>query len=372
MNKYTFMATALISIVCGLKSVRADMPYYEDDEEYKHCAQATGRLDKCAHDEMLRNLETVKRDYRDILKNPTILKWHEDLGENTEILRDMYESWSAFRNRMCILAYVSSSHMKPTIDERYSCNLYYTFQHKAQLEGILQLMKIGANKKTTDEKTTGSTTEVDKATIDNLNKLIEITHDNRFNTCIQKEPLEDCLQEEIDRSSQEVKDMYKIFIADPYVGKWNNGPNLQRGNYRDMYDSWLAHRNRICQLLSWSMNYALGSDVPARFEMCLIMSNRSQTEVMRNLYAVIHSLKKEDLDNFNETVKKLKNTKPTRQTDGGEEIGRAITPLKRQISSGTDRTDDELVPTYSQSETQQQPSQSETRNKEIPAWAQQK
>ncbi len=367
------MATALISVVCGLKSVRADMPYYDDDDEYKHCAQATGKLDKCAHEEMLRTLETVKRDYRDILKDPTILKWHGKLEENTEILRDMYESWSAFRNRMCMLAYVSSLHMKPTTDERYSCNLYYTFQHKAQVEGVLQLMKIGENKKPTDEETTDPAAEVDKQTIANLNKLIEITHDEQFKTCNEKEPLEDCIQDEINRSSQEVKDMYKIFIADPYVGKWNNGPSLQHGNYRDMYDSWLAYRNRICQLLSWSMNYALGSDVPARFEMCLIMNNRTKTEVMKNLYAVIHSLKQEDLDNFDETVKKLKDAKLTRHTDGSEEIGKAITPLKRQISSGEDRADDELVPTYSQqnSQQQQQP-QTENRNKEIPAWAQQK
>ncbi len=367
------MATALISVICGLKSVRADMPYYEDDEEYKHCAQATGRLDKCAHDEMLRNLEAVKRDYRDILKDPTILKWHANLEENTEILRDMYESWSAFRNRMCMLAYVASSHIKPTVDERYSCNLYYTFQHKAQLEGILQLMKIGESKKATGEKTIDPANEVDKTTIDNLNKLIEITHDNRFNSCIQKEPLEDCLQEEIGRSAQEVKDMYKTFITDPYVDKWNNGPNLQRGNYRDMYDSWLAYRNRICQLLSWSMNYALENNDPARFNMCLIMFNRTKTETMKNLYAAMHSLKKEDLENFDETVKKVKNATLARSvTDGGEEIGKAITPLKRQISAGADRADDELVPAYSQQENQQQSPQPETRNKEIPAWAQQK
>jgi hypothetical protein len=87
----------------------------------------------------------------------------------------------------------------------------------------------------------------------------------------------------------------------------------------------------------------------------------------------MHSLKKEDLENFDETVKKVKNATLARSvTDGGEEIGRAITPLKRQISAGADRADDELVPAYSQQENQQPSPQPEIRNKEIPAWAQQK
>ena len=371
MNKYTFLATALISIICGLKPVWANMPYYEDDEQYKHCAQATGKLNKCAHEEMLRTLETVKRDYRDILKNPAVLKWHEKLEDNTEILHDMYESWTAFRNRMCMLAYVASSHIKPTVDERYSCNLYYTFQHKEQLDGVLQLMQIGINKQATDNKAKDPVTAVDDKKIANLNKLIDITHDHEFETCVPKEPLNDCLNDEINRSAQEVKDMYKTFITDPYVGKWNNGPNLQKGNYRDMYDSWLAYRNRICQLLSWSMDYALEKSDSARFDMCLIMFNRTQTEAMKNLYAVMHSLKKEDLENFGETVKKVKNAALARNTDGGEEIGKAIPPLQRQISAGGDRTDDDLVPTYAQPADSQQP-QPKKSNREIPAWAQQK
>ena len=372
MNKYTFLTTVLIGIVCGLKPTWADMPYYDDDDEYKSCVQATGKPDKCAHEEMLRTLEAVKRDYRDVLKNPAILSWHEELAENTEILRDMYESWSAFRNRMCMLAYVAAFHMKPTIDERYSCNLYYTLHHKSQLEGVLQLMKIGTDKKTVKSGSDTPTSTVDERTIGDLNKLIDTTHDDKYESCLKKDALDECLQDEITRSSQEVKDMYKIFIADPYVGKWNNGPNLQRGNYRDMYDSWIAYRNRICQLLSWSMDYALENKSTSRFETCLIAANRNKTSVMKNLYAVIHSLKKDDLDNFAETVKKLKNVKPVRNTDGGEEVGKAITPLKRQISSGSERTDDELVSIYSSQDNQPQQSQPEKSNKEIPSWAQQK
>ena len=350
MNKYVFLTTTLLGIFCGLQPARADLPFYEDDAEFKKCAQATGNLNECARKEVLRTLEKVKLDYRAVLTNPAVLEWHAKLEENTEILHDMYESWTAFRNRMCLLSYTSSAYLEPTVDERYSCNLYYTMHHKAQLDSVLQLMekKVPAQRKDFH--------------------FLDITeHDKKYQACLQREAEDICFEEELKRSSDAVKDLYKTFITDVYVGKWNNGPNLQQGNYRDMYDSWLAYRNRFCQLATWAFEHAYGEQAP-QLGQCLLILNLEKAEAMRNLYMAAHSLQKKNIEDFDEKVKELKKAAPTRDTDGGEEVGKSIPPLQQPIASGGDEQEEELVPTYQQP-TAPQPEKS---NKEIPAWAKQK
>ena len=141
---------ALFGMIIHFGPATADMPMYADDEEFKHCTKITGDWDNCVKEEGLRTLDEVKRLYRSVLSNPAILKWHKKPEENSEILRDMYESWTAFRNRLCMLSYRASMYIEPLFDERYSCNLYYTQHHKDHMGKILELMEGKAPEKVAD------------------------------------------------------------------------------------------------------------------------------------------------------------------------------------------------------------------------------
>lgn len=356
MKKYMFFMLTFIGAILYFKPLMADMPMYADDEEFKHCTKVTGDWDNCVKEEMLRTLDDVKRLYKSVLSNPTILKWHEKPAENTEILRDMYDSWSAFRNRLCLLSYRASAYVEPLFDERFSCNLYYTQHHKDHLSKIVELMEGKAPEKRADFD------------------FLKLTyHDDKYNECMKKNDFDTCVKDELERSSQNIKNLYKSFIEDEFVGKWNNGPSLKQGNYRDMYDSWIAYRNRLCSLAIWAYKNKYGDEAP-KLEQCLQFFNGEKYEAMENLLTVAHSSLDEGMEEEGESGDAYGSTAAEIGNDGGEEIGKSIPPLQKRISSGSDRTDDELVTEYSPKEEKNEVSQPQTeqQNKNIPAWAQQK
>lgn len=354
MTKYLYFAALLLGVMLRLEPVYADMPFYDDDEEFKHCTKVTGNWDTCVKEETLRALNAVKQEYRSILGNQAILEWHAKPEENTAVLRDMYDSWTAFRNRLCMLSYKASMYIEPLVDERYSCNLYYTLHHKAHLAYILQLM--------------GNTAPENR---NDFHFLDLSSHDAEYETCIKSNDNSACINEELKRSSQAIKDIYKSFINDEYVGKWNNGPSLKQGNYRDMYDSWIAYRNRICSLAIWAYKRKYGDAAPS-LEQCLQMFNREKLEAMENLLTVAHSSLDDGMEEEEDKSNGLgaTSTAPTREDDGGEAIGKTIPPLQKRILSGSDRPEDELVVNYKQKSEEKPATPKDNRN--IPAWAQQK
>ena len=150
---------------------------------------------------------------------------------------------------------------------------------------------------------------------------------------------------------------------------------MKQGNYRDMYDSWIAYRNRICSLAVWAYHNAYGEKSITSDE-CLQYFNREKLETMENLLYSAHSSLDIDIEDgegvddvpHDDTIDLSQYEMP--KDDGGEAEGKTITPLKRRIDAiGT--SDDSLT----EKEPEVEPSEAkepkpEKSNKNIPAWAQ--
>lgn len=340
----------------NINPVYADMPFYEDDEEFHHCTKISD-WDTCVREETLRDLNDVKRLYQNILGNPQILKWHKVPAENTEILRDMYESWTAFRNRLCSLSNKAGMYLERLVTEKYACAAYYTKHHKDHLERILELMTGKVPQKRDDFKFLALT-----------------SHDEEYAECAANPEKRNCVDEELQRSATYIKDLYKTFSVDEFVGKWNNGPDLSQGNYRDMYDSWIAYRNRICALAVWAYQNAYGPDA-ITLNQCLQYFNREKVETMENLLYSAHS----SLDIGDEEDESVDGPEQIDYSllpkdDGGEAEGKTIEPLQRRIDASINREADVMdvakpaeKPAESEDAEQNKPKKT---SKNIPSWAQ--
>lgn len=346
-------------MLCKINPVYADMPFYQDDEEFHHCTKVSD-WDTCVREETHRDLNDVKRLYQNILGNQQILKWHKVPAENTEILRDMYESWTAFRNRLCSLSNKAGMYLERLVTEKYACNAYYTKHHKDHLERILELMTGNFPKKRTDFK------------------FLELSsHDEEYEQCVANPEKRNCIDEELQRSATYIKDLYKTFSEDEYVGKWNNGPDLSKGNYRDMYDSWIAYRNRICALSVWAYKEAYGEDA-ITLNQCLQYFNREKVETMENLLFSAHSsldIGVEEEDDSVDGPEKIDYSLLPKD-DGGEAEGKTIEPLQRRIDASIERAEDVMEAPKSAKKaptsTAEEKTEPQKPSKNIPTWAKQR
>lgn len=347
MRKYCFALFSCLAVFFMTLPVWGFMPTYPDDEEFSMCARAYS-WDYCAKDELQRSLRVVKQEYRTIATTPSITKWHSSVDENIEVLRDMYDSWTAFYTRLCSLSDKAAKYMEPLVEEKTSCNLYYVLHHRDHLNSILLLM---LKKAPADRNEFG------------FLKIYD--HDDDYERCVsEKHP--NCIEDELQRSSKIIKDYYKTFLEDEFVGKWNNGPDLTQGNYRDMYDSWIAYRNRMCSLAVWAYQSFYGKNT-MNLSTCLQFYNREKLETMDHLLLVAHSAL-DDAHEMDEAPDDENHVFTTEKDDGGLAEGRTITPLERHIDAGKGNPDDKLTP-----EEPKEPEAQEAEPEEehhIPAWAQ--
>ena len=299
MSKIIKLLAVLLALIAT--SAKADMPDYDDDAEFKKCRQVGTDSDICQREQIQRALERVKRLYKIILGNPKIVGWNGSLEKDADVLRDMYESWTAFRNRLCSLSALSSRYIEPIYNEKYSCNTYYILHKEDHLEKIAMLLQGMAPKNQMDFKF-----------------LYIYDHDQEYENCILKNKNDICIDEELKRSTQDIKDYYKTFANDDMVGKWNNGDDLKSGNYRDMFDSWIAYRNRICSLAVWAYQDFYGPQ-SIRLNDCIQYYNREKLETLMNLLMVAHSSL--DVTDFSDN-------------DGGLKEGKTIKPLTHKIDAG--------------------------------------
>lgn len=340
MFRYLF-TIAVFLLTCSTPA-KAFLPDYPDDAEFKQCTKVSNNWDACVREETRRSLNTIKKQYRFILTHPKIKNWHDNPAENIETMRDLYESWLAFRNRLCSLAKASTRFLEPVSDEKDACTLYYTLHHQDHLNSIALLL---------DNKAPKNSFDFDFMRI--------YDHDKLYKECIQRNMESKCIDEELKRTANELKLQYEVFVKDYAVGKWNNGNGLESGNYRDMYDSWIAYRNRMCSLAVWAYQQAYGHD-SITLNQCLQFYSREKFEALRNLIRSAHST----LDEDEETPEEL--------NDGGEKEGQTITPLTRKIEKGSDDSLSEPAEIISekkeQSEEQEDQNKS-SKNVNIPAWA---
>lgn len=334
-----FLLIALCTLIAGAKSVFAFIPTYADDEEYYQCVRATNDYNNCAVEQMRRNLNMVKKQYKVIITNPNIIGWHKDISENTNTLRDMYESWTAFRTRICSLSDKAARYLEPLIDEKISCNSFYVSHHKSHLGSIILLLS--------------KNVPADRNKFDYLD-IYE--HDTEYDECMKGKNTSKCLKDELARSTKQIKNLYKTLSEDNFVGKWNNGPDLKNGNYRDMYDSWIAYRNRMCALSVWAYKVGYG-DKGADITQCMQFFNRENLESLQNILLNANSTIDENHDgNFKD--------------DGGESEGKTIKPLDRRFDA--EQNEDDVLESEERKEISADATSENKRNmskKNIPTWA---
>lgn len=329
----------LISLGFFCNVANAKMPFYEDDDETKHCLKISNDWDNCTREANRRDLNKVKLQYRSLLSNQDLSIWNEDLETNKTMLRDMYESWTAFRNRLCSLSKVASRYIAPLMDEEQSCNHYYILHHNDHLNSVMQLLG-------------------NDPLPDDFYYLTIWDHDDEYDTCVTKRKnVKICEDEELKRSTKAIKDFYNSLINNEFVGRWNNGPDLKNGNYRDMFDSWIAYRNRMCSLSVAVYKKARGEE-SMTLNHCILFFNREKYETMLNLLVTANSVL--DPDDYDDS-----------SNDGGAAEGAKITPLKRRIQSGLDNFDNTLTGDDTK-KTEQTSAQDETNSetsRPIPSWA---
>lgn len=57
-----------------------------------------------------------------------------------------------------------------------------------------------------------------------------------------------CYLEDAKRQLGGIKEKYDKLAANPLLQKWNNGNGMFKGNLKDLFESWVAYRNRYCSL----------------------------------------------------------------------------------------------------------------------------
>ena len=175
--------TVLISLfLVNINAAFAFMPSYPDDDEYYGCLRATKDYDGCSAQQMKRDLEFVKKQYQVIVSNPNIVGWHEKIEENRATMHDMWESWTAFRTRLCSLSVKASKYLSPLYDIKTSCNSYYVSHHKDHLDKIILLLtgKVPADR-----------------TYFSYLKIYD--HDEEYEQCMKEKDNSKCLEEELKR-----------------------------------------------------------------------------------------------------------------------------------------------------------------------------
>lgn len=331
------MKTKIIAVICFFSFIctaHASMPFYNDDVEFERCTRMTGDWERCIREETRRELNDLKVFYREILGNPKLAHWNESMENNQNMLRDMYTSWTAFRNRLCSLSKVSARFTGGWKDEELSCNLYYVLHHKDHLQCINDMMQGRA---------------------DERDNFVVEEHDEKYIECLKKSPVEQCVLAEFQRSTDDIKEMYRKFYESQNTHNWNNGTEFGNGNYRDMFDSWVAYRNRFCSLSAYAYKYFPGKELTSKNK-CLQYLNREKLETLKNLYKL--------------SISAVNNDKLQKKAEeGGRAAGEAITPLENRVEStesltGTKEKED--------GENLVKQEENSANDSNLPAWARKK
>ncbi|HCU58885.1 MAG TPA: hypothetical protein DIC64_02775 [Alphaproteobacteria bacterium] len=78
-----------------------------------------------------------------------------------------------------------------------------------------------------------------------------------------------CMKAENARLLKSIQEIYLNISKHPQTSAWNNGNALLTGNLKDMYDHWMAYRNRYCSLFTKASENMFGSENFDR-ERCLL------------------------------------------------------------------------------------------------------
>lgn len=87
-----------------------------------------------------------------------------------------------------------------------------------------------------------------------------------------------CYLAETKRLSEEIKQKYNKLAENPQLTQWNNGNGMFKGNLKDMFDSWIAFRNRFCSLSGISGNHYNGESKTFHQSDCLYQLSKEHND----------------------------------------------------------------------------------------------
>lgn len=330
-----FFLILLCCLVFDINSAKAKMPIYDASDYYYQCLEVNRDPEACAKQDNSRILNDIKKQYRVILTSPNLVGWHDNITENTNTMRDMYESWTAYRTRLCSLSHKSAQYLEKLIPEKISCTMYYEQHHQDHLDKVIRLL----TKQVPENKM-------------QFGYLYIEEHDNKYAEC-RKNKESGCIEAELLRTTKDIKNLYKTMSEDEYLGKWNNGPDLKNGNFRDLYDSWIAYRNRLCSLSVWAYKVGYGPKAMSS-DYCLLYFNIENFDALKNILVSAHSTLDEEM--------------VTDDDDGGDAEGKTIQPLQRRFDAPND---DEDLSDDSEAKPEETNSEKELpkKNLNVPTWA---
>ncbi len=118
-----------------------------------------------------------------------------------------------------------------------------------------------------------------------------------YDACYQKAADDNavalCMKAENTRLLKEVQQIYLNLSKLEDIKKWNNGNGLLSGNLKDMYNSWLAYRNRYCSLYVVASKNTFGSSSFDR-ERCLLSFTNEHLELIKTIIVNANSGGEED------------------------------------------------------------------------------
>lgn len=118
-----------------------------------------------------------------------------------------------------------------------------------------------------------------------------------YDACYQKARNDNevalCMKAENTRLLREVQQIYLNLSKQQAIKKWNNGNGLISGNLKDMYNSWLAYRNRYCSLYVVASQNTFGGESFDR-ERCLLSFTNDHYELIKTVIINLNSGGEED------------------------------------------------------------------------------
>lgn len=107
--------------------------------------------------------------------------------------------------------------------------------------------------------------------------------DQEYDNCVAQAYDDDaialCMKANTARLMKKIQEDYIFLSEDPISKEWNKGNGLKSGNLRDMYNSWLAYRNRYCSLYMAANVNGYGSDNYHR-EACILEMTKDHEELL--------------------------------------------------------------------------------------------
>jgi len=118
-----------------------------------------------------------------------------------------------------------------------------------------------------------------------------------YDACYEKAKDDDevalCMKAETARLMKDIQEVYLNVSKNKQTADWNNGNGLLSGNLKNMYNNWIAYRDKYCSLFTKASEYTFGSESFDR-ERCLLNLTLDHLELMQNVILNANSGGEED------------------------------------------------------------------------------